>query len=286
MTGSYDVVWWIAIGLGLFAAARQPADPRAGAAAPGGGMSPRRRRLVAALGLGRRRDRPGAGLRRLSPARRRGRPGQSAVELLLGPRCAHEPSGGAASPWLLRWAHLIRPGGRVLDLAAGGGRHSRWLAANGFAVTAVDRDAAAMAALRRRRRDAGRRPRGRRPGRSPAAASTPCWSRTISGGRSFRRSSPRSAPAASFSTRPSPPATRPSAGPPGPTFCSPAVNFSAVAAGLQVVAYEDGFLGDPDRFVQRIAAVRALPAASPPRHPLAAPAHGADRDPGSLESTG
>src|SRR6185295_9832243 len=55
--------------------------------------------------------------------------------------------GGAASPWLLRWAHLIRPGGRVLDLAAGGGRHSRWLAANGFAVTAVDRDAAAMATL-------------------------------------------------------------------------------------------------------------------------------------------
>ena len=28
----------------------------------------------------------------------------------------------AASPWLLRWAHLIPPGGRVLDLAAGSGR--------------------------------------------------------------------------------------------------------------------------------------------------------------------
>jgi hypothetical protein len=27
-------------------------------------------------------------------------------------------------------------------------------------------------------------------------------------------------------------------------------------AGLRVVAYEDGFLGGPDRFVQRIAAVR------------------------------
>ena len=53
---------------------------------------------------------------------------------------------GAASPWLLRWAHLIPPGGRVVDLAAGSGRHTRWLAAQGFAVTAVDRDAAAMAA--------------------------------------------------------------------------------------------------------------------------------------------
>ena len=56
-------------------------------------------------------------------------------------------AGAAASPWLLRWAHLIPSGGRVLDLAAGSGRHTRWLAAHGFAVTAVDRDGAAMAAL-------------------------------------------------------------------------------------------------------------------------------------------
>ena len=28
------------------------------------------------------------------------------------------------------------------------------------------------------------------------------------------------------------------------------------AAGLRVVAYEDGFLDDPERFVQRVAAVR------------------------------
>ena len=39
--------------------------------------------------------------------------------------------------------------------------------------------------------------------------------------------------------------------------------------GLRVVAYEDGFLRDPQRFVQRIAAVHetADPAA-PPRYPL------------------
>jgi len=59
------------------------------------------------------------------------------VELLLGER----------SPWLVRWANLVAPGGRVLDLAAGSGRHCRWLAARGHAMTAVDRDAAAMAAL-------------------------------------------------------------------------------------------------------------------------------------------
>jgi SAM-dependent methyltransferase len=39
-----------------------------------------------------------------------------------------------------RWASLIRPGGEVLDLACGAGRHARFLAAQGFEVLAVDRD--------------------------------------------------------------------------------------------------------------------------------------------------
>lgn len=51
------------------------------------------------------------------------------------------------SAWLTRWAHLIRPGGRVLDLACGSGRHAAWLAAQGFAVLGVDRDAEAIAGL-------------------------------------------------------------------------------------------------------------------------------------------
>ncbi len=44
------------------------------------------------------------------------------------------------SPWVQRWASVIRPGGVVLDLAAGSGRHARWLARLGFEVEAVDRD--------------------------------------------------------------------------------------------------------------------------------------------------
>jgi SAM-dependent methyltransferase len=47
-----------------------------------------------------------------------------------------------------RFVHLLPPGGRVLDLACGSGRHLRWLAAGGFAVTGVDRDEAALAPLR------------------------------------------------------------------------------------------------------------------------------------------
>ncbi|AJF01090.2 class I SAM-dependent methyltransferase [Pandoraea apista] len=54
---------------------------------------------------------------------------------------------GAPSPWLVRWAHLIAPGARVLDLACGHGRHTRWLAARGAQVTAIDRDEAALATM-------------------------------------------------------------------------------------------------------------------------------------------
>jgi SAM-dependent methyltransferase len=46
----------------------------------------------------------------------------------------------AASAWVVRWAALVRPGGDVLDLACGAGRHARHLASLGFEVVAVDRD--------------------------------------------------------------------------------------------------------------------------------------------------
>jgi hypothetical protein len=40
-------------------------------------------------------------------------------------------------------------------------------------------------------------------------------------------------------------------------------------ASLRIVAYEDGFLSHPDRFIQRIVAVREnLPTASTTRYPL------------------
>jgi SAM-dependent methyltransferase len=48
------------------------------------------------------------------------------------------------SAWVLRFLPLIPPGGRVLDLAAGSGRHARLLLDQGFRVHAVDRDTAAL----------------------------------------------------------------------------------------------------------------------------------------------
>jgi SAM-dependent methyltransferase len=56
--------------------------------------------------------------------------------------------GPAPAAWVTRFVPLLRPGGTVLDLACGSGRHTRELAARGFAVTAVDRDAEAVAPLK------------------------------------------------------------------------------------------------------------------------------------------
>jgi SAM-dependent methyltransferase len=51
------------------------------------------------------------------------------------------------SPWVARFAPLIKAGGQVLDLACGYGRHARHLAALGHSVLAVDSDQAALATL-------------------------------------------------------------------------------------------------------------------------------------------
>jgi len=45
------------------------------------------------------------------------------------------------SAWVEQWVTLMRPGGEVLDVACGSGRHARFLARLGFEVVAVDRDA-------------------------------------------------------------------------------------------------------------------------------------------------
>ena len=54
----------------------------------------------------------------------------------------------SVSAWVARWAHLVGPGASVLDVACGHGRHARFFAQRGCKVTAVDRDAQALAVLR------------------------------------------------------------------------------------------------------------------------------------------
>lgn len=60
----------------------------------------------------------------------------------------HPGSVVAPSPWVVRFAHEIPAGGRVLDVACGRGRHARLMLRLGHAVTAVDRDISQIADLR------------------------------------------------------------------------------------------------------------------------------------------
>ncbi|OGA54925.1 MAG: SAM-dependent methyltransferase [Betaproteobacteria bacterium RIFCSPLOWO2_12_FULL_62_13] len=65
---------------------------------------------------------------------------------MIGASAAHRHL-DSPSAWMCRWAKMIPAGGRVLDVACGGGRHSRWLAARGHPVDAIDRDPAVLAGL-------------------------------------------------------------------------------------------------------------------------------------------
>ncbi len=59
----------------------------------------------------------------------------------------HAVGGVAPSAWVRRFAALVASGGPVLDLACGGGRHTRLFRALGHPVTAVDRDLSGIADL-------------------------------------------------------------------------------------------------------------------------------------------
>ncbi len=53
----------------------------------------------------------------------------------------------APSPWITRFAHLVRARARVLDVACGYGRHALYFAARDARVLAIDRDGTALATL-------------------------------------------------------------------------------------------------------------------------------------------
>ena len=55
---------------------------------------------------------------------------------------------GPPSPWIERFAGEIEPGGQVLDLACGSGRHSIYLLWRGHPVTASDIDVSALVDIR------------------------------------------------------------------------------------------------------------------------------------------
>ena len=180
-----------------------------------------------------------------------------------------------ASAWVRRWSHLAPAGGSVLDVACGRGRHARWFHSLGHRVTALDRSAEALAAIG-----------------LPAERFETVLADIEGGpwplaGRQFD-----AVVVTNYLWRPLLPTLLASLAPGGvliyetfaagnetvgkpsrPDFLLQPGELLQLCQPLRTVAYEDGFetalAGTTARFVQRIAAVRELPASLPAQHRLA-----------------
>lgn len=182
------------------------------------------------------------------------------------------------SDWVCRWSHLIpdqRPAGpRTLDLACGHGRHTRWLARQGCHVTAVDRDADALATLS----DLGEQVRivCADIENGPWPLEGQCFDAVVVTHYLWRPLWPRIlaslAPGGVLIYETFAHGNATVGKPSRPDFLLQPGELLQVCAGLHIVAYENGFLASPDRYLQRICAVRpdATENAPPPRYWLRA----------------
>ena len=162
----------------------------------------------------------------------------------------------APSDWVRRWSHLVPAGGPVLDVACGHGRHMRWFAQRGHPVTGIDRDPEATAAVHSL---------GRAITADIENGPWPLAGDVFAG-----------VVVTNYLWRPLLPQILASVAeggvllyetfaegnetvgkPSRPDFLLRHGELLTLCDGLRVVAYEDGFLDAPERFVQRIAAVRA-----------------------------
>ena len=173
------------------------------------------------------------------------------------------PAHDAPSAWVQRWSPLVAARGTVLDVACGHGRHARWFAHHGHVVTAVDRSPEALASLQGTE------------GVSCVQADieNEAWP-LLDHGR------PRDFSAVvvtNYLWRPLFDVLRASVQPGGlliyetfaqgnervgrpsrPEFLLAPGELLALCTGWHIVAYENGYIAQPERYVQRIAAIRPL----------------------------
>jgi len=173
-----------------------------------------------------------------------------------------------ASPWVRRWSHLVPSGANVLDVACGSGRHLRWFDERGCRVTGVDRDAAALAPLAAIGEvvvaDIENGPWPFEARRFDAVVVTNYLWRALLP-KLVEALADRGVLIYETFAEGNASVGKPS----NPDFLLRHGELLRVAADLRVVAYEDGVLDTPERFVQRLVAVREpADAAAPARYPL------------------
>lgn len=173
----------------------------------------------------------------------------------------------APSPWVRRWSHLVPPGRPVLDVACGFGRHMRWFSGRNHAVAGVDIGQAAI--------------------ESVASLGEAVQADIENGPWPFAGRRFGGVVVTNYLWRPLLPVIVASVEPGGaliyetfavgnetvgkpsrPDFLLRPGELIEACRGLRIVAYEDGFLDTPPRFVQRIAAVLAADEEPRARHAL------------------
>jgi SAM-dependent methyltransferase len=171
------------------------------------------------------------------------------------------------SDWVRRWTHLVPAGAPVLDVACGRGRHLRWFAARGHPVTGVDRAPEAIEAAKAFGEaiaaDLENGSPWPLPGRQFGAVivTNYLW-RPI-----FADLQDSVAPGGVLLYETFALGNETVGRPARPEFLLGPGELLRLVDRLRIVAYEDGFLDQPPRYVQRIAAVR--PAGdTAPRFPL------------------
>ena len=172
------------------------------------------------------------------------------------------------SSWVARWSHLLPAGCQVLDLACGHGRHMRHFASLGHPVTGVDRNTDAIAAVSSL-------------GEAICAdienGPWPLQGRSFGGvvvtNYLWRALLPNIltclAPDGVLIYETFSEGNETVGKPSRPDFLLSTAELLTMCQNLRIVAFEEGFLADPERFVQRIVAVReSNNAQTPVRYPL------------------
>lgn len=194
----------------------------------------------------------------------------------------HGPDG--PSGWVQRWSHLVPVGGTVLDIACGHGRHMAWFAGRGHAVTGVDRSPEAIEAVRHLG-DAVLADIENAPW--PLVRDTDGVQRTFDAvivtnylWRPLLPTIAQSVASGGVLMYETFSAGHETVGKPSrPDFLLQPGELLRAFDSLRVVAYEEGFLEQPARFVQRLTAVNDPMALHPSPHPALHPAYAPARYP-------